>query len=176
MTMPSMEKAYREFIEGTSILNVGKSSLELLELNVNLGLCFLSLGNLSKTQMRQLKPHQWPAFESQLLNIKTYSLRLKCFNGLDLCVHIISHGLEVLQKLLGLINNGLVFKDGTIVGKIDIGGLAGILSIETLSVTMAFPEGLQRRDGFCENVDFFVCTLFLEAGMFYPPFPRPREE
>lgn len=40
------KRTYGEVIEGTSLLDVGESSLEILQLDVNLLRCLLSLGNL----------------------------------------------------------------------------------------------------------------------------------
>ena len=58
------------------------------------------------------------------------------------------HRLEVLEDLLSLINDTLVFQDRTVVGEIDVCGLRLQLSSDALSVSMAFAEGLQRGNGF----------------------------
>lgn len=45
------------------------------------------------------------------MQIKTYSLNLEGLDSLDVRRDIVSHGLELLQKLLCLIYNGLVLQN-----------------------------------------------------------------
>lgn len=85
-------------------------------------------------------------------NKLSYSFGLESLYGLDVCACVISNRIEVLQKLLGFINNGLVLQDRTVVRKIDSCGLRRVLGLETRSVSMAFTEGLQSGNGFCIDV------------------------
>jgi len=62
-------------------------------------------------------------------------------------IHIIRHGLELLQQLLGLIDDGLVLQDGAVVRDIDGGGLRGVLVVDELGVVVPFAEGLEGGDG-----------------------------
>lgn len=89
-----------------------------------------------------------PAYGTRHRTPKTHSLRLESLNCFDLGIHVVGHGLELLEELLSLINDGFVLKDSTVVTEVDGGGLVGELSVETLSISMAFPESLQRRDSF----------------------------
>lgn len=69
-----------------------------------------------------------------------------------MCACVVSNRLEILQKLLSLIDNGPVLQDRTVVCKIDSCGLRRILGLETHSVSMALTEGLQSSNGFCMGV------------------------
>lgn len=41
--------------------------------------------------------------------------------------------------------------------EVDSGGLGCILGIETLSISVPFPEGLQRRNSFCGKKSITMC-------------------
>jgi len=99
------KKTNGELFEGTSVLNVGKGGLELLELDVNLRLGLLGLGN---------------------------GLCLEGLDGLNMGVDVVCHGLEVCQEFFGLVDDGLVLEDGAVVGKVYGGGLGGILLLQSL--------------------------------------------
>ena len=47
--------------------------------------------------------------------INTNRLGLECINSLDMAANIISDGLEILQDLISLVNDGLVLEDGAVV-------------------------------------------------------------
>ena len=89
-------------VEWSGILDVGKGGLQLLELDVNLLFGFLSLGNL-KTKTVSEKP-----FAGTGACFNTHSLGFEGLNSLDGAADVVGHGLEVLQQLLRLVNNGLV--------------------------------------------------------------------
>jgi hypothetical protein len=80
---------------------------------------------------------------------ETHSLNLKRLNSLNMSTDIVRHGLEILQRLLSLIDDGLILEDGTVVGKVDGGGLGSKLGMETLGVGVSFPESLKGGDGLC---------------------------
>jgi len=116
----------RQLIEGTGLLDVGKSRLELLQLDVNLCLSLLSLGN---------------------------RLGLEGLNSFNVGVDIISNGLEVRHKLLDLVNDGLVLENGSVVGKVDGGGLGGERMLQTLSLAVPLAEGLEGGDGLLSETE-----------------------
>jgi hypothetical protein len=90
-------------------------------------------------------------------------------------IHVIRHGLELLQQLLGLIDDGLVLQDGAVVRDIDGGGLRGVLVVDELGVVVPFAEGLEGGDGLWWSVGE-VKGGYGGSEWCDKPFPRPREE
>ena len=82
---------------------------------------------------------------------ETDSLGLEGLDGLDVRVNVISDRLERADELLGLINDCLVLENGTVVGKVDGGGLLAERCSRALGVGVALAEGLQRGDGLCSR-------------------------
>jgi len=99
------KKTNGELFERTCVLNVGEGSLELLELDVDLRLGLLSLGD---------------------------GLCLESLDGLDMGVDVVSHGLEFGQEFFGFVDDGLVLEDGAVVGEVYGGGLGNILLLQPL--------------------------------------------
>jgi len=66
-----------------------------------------------------------------------------------MCVYIVGNRLEILQELLGLIDDVLIFKDRAVVGKVDSGRLRGQLAMNSLSVGMSLAECLESCDSLC---------------------------
>lgn len=67
-------------------------------------------------------------------------------------IHIIGDGLERLQCLLGLVNDGLVLQDRTVVVEVDGGGLGGMGMSQSLGLAVAFAESLESGDGLYNSV------------------------
>jgi len=65
-------------------------------------------------------------------------------------IHVICDNLELLQKLLDVVNDCLVLQDGAVVRKVDGGGLSCVLRLDALGVAVPFAEGLQSGDGLCK--------------------------
>lgn len=61
---------------------------------------------------------------------------------------IIGHGLELLEQLLRLVNDGLVLQHGAVVLDVHGRGLGFQRGLDALGVGVAFAECLQGRDGF----------------------------
>lgn len=64
---------------------------------------------------------------------------------------VVGDGLEVLQDLLGLINDSLVFQDRPIVREVDGRGLGVELGLYPLCVRVALAEGLEGGNGLCST-------------------------
>lgn len=77
----------------------------------------------------------------------TYSLGLELVDGLKLGIEVVGDSLEALDGLLGLVNDGLVLEDATVMGEINGGGLGLELSEDTLGLIVALTEGLERGSG-----------------------------
>jgi hypothetical protein len=109
----------------------------------------------------------------------TYSLGLEFINGLDLVASIICLWLELLEQLLCIIDDNLIFQYRTIVRKVDRSGLRGKSSVDSLSVAMPLAECLERRNGLCViPIRLFIIRerLLLVQRAYQSPFPRPRVE
>lgn len=126
-----------ELVKRPGILNVGKGCLKFFELEINLLLGLLSFLDLYGIDMV-------PATRTEN---ETNGLGLEGLNGLYVRTDIVGNGLEVLQNFLGLVNDSLVLQNGAVVGKINGGGLAGVLCVKTLSLSVALAEGLEGRNG-----------------------------
>lgn len=109
----------RELLEASRILDVGEGLVQVLQLEVD-----LLLGRLGVLD----------------------GLGLEGVDGLDLAVDIVGLGLEGLEALLNLVNDGLILEDGTVLGKVDLGGQFGQLLDLALGVLVARLEGLQGGD------------------------------
>jgi hypothetical protein len=104
----------------------------------------------------------------------TNSCSLEGLDGLDVRIHIISNGLEVLEDLFSLVNDGLVLQDGAVVIEVDGAGEAGVGTLETLSLAMTFTESLESRNGLCRQKGFKT-RVQKALGGYHQPFPSPRE-
>lgn len=74
-------------------------------------------------------------------------LDLEGVNGLDLAADIVGGGLEGLEALLDLVNDGLVLQDGAVLGEVDGGGLLRQLLDLAAGILVALLEGLEGGDG-----------------------------
>lgn len=74
-------------------------------------------------------------------------LDLEGVNGLDLAADIVGGGLESLEALLDLVNDGLVLQDGAVLGEVDGGGLLGQLLDLAAGILVALLESLEGGDG-----------------------------
>ena len=104
----------------------------------------------------------------------SYSFRFESLYSLDVCACVVSNGLEILQKLLSLIDNSPVLQDRAVVRKIDSCGLRRVLGLETHSVSMALAEGLQSSNGLCIGVILDFWQVY-NVGSGREPFPKPKE-
>lgn len=74
-------------------------------------------------------------------------LHLEGVDGLDLAADIVGVGLELLESLLNLINDGAVLEHGAVGGEVDGRGLLRQLLNLAARVLVALLEGLQGGDG-----------------------------
>lgn len=74
-------------------------------------------------------------------------LDLEGLDSLDLAGDVVGGGLEGLEALLDLVDDGLVLEDGAVVGEVDGGGLLRELLDLAACVLVALLEGLQGGDG-----------------------------
>ena len=95
----------------------------------------------------------------EVVGASTHSLSLERLNGLDLRVHVVGDGLEVLQDLLGLVDDRLVLEDGAVVRKVDCRGLRCESVARQRRIVVALPERLQSRNGLCTRVVRFHLDL-----------------
>lgn len=72
-----------------------------------------------------------------------HSLGLERFNGLDLPSHIVRLGLEGIELLLDVVNDGLVLEDAAVVGEIDGLRLLGENGYFAARVVIALLERLE---------------------------------
>ena len=143
-----------EVLERPGLLDVSKCLLEVLQLNINLVSSLLSLGNL------YCACTSYSALIGPESERGTYSLDLEGLDSLDMRTNVVGDGLEVLQELLGLVNDSLVFENSTIVIEVDSGGLAVELSVYPLRVRVALAEGLESSDGLCRDyIEFNIVLL-----------------
>ncbi|KAI6753107.1 hypothetical protein HG531_005276 [Fusarium graminearum] len=105
-----------EVLEWSGLLDVLQGSGEVLELEVD-GL----LGGLGVLD----------------------GLSLEGIDGLQLSADIVGNGLEGVESLLDLVDDGLVLEDGSILGEVDGGGLLLELLDLAADVLVALLEGLQ---------------------------------
>lgn len=109
-----------EVLEGSGLLDVLEGSGEVLELEVD-GL----LGGLGVLD----------------------SLGLEGVNGLDLSADVVGGGLESVESLLDLVDDGLVLQEGSVGGEVNRRGLLGEHLDLAAGILVALLEGLQGSDG-----------------------------
>jgi len=108
-----------ELLERSGLLNVLQGLLKVLELQVD-----LLLGGLGVLD----------------------GLDLECLDGLELTVQVIGGGLEGLEALLDLVDDGLVLENGAVLGEVDLGGLL-LEELELAAgILVALLEGLEAGD------------------------------
>lgn len=110
----------RELLKAPCLLNVLQSLGEVLQFQVD-----LLLGSLGVLD----------------------SLGLKGLDSLELAVEVVCGGLESVEALLDLVNDGLVLEGGPVVGKVDGGRQLGQLLDLALGGVVTRLEGLQRGHG-----------------------------
>lgn len=116
---PASQTYHSELLEGPGLLDVGQRLVQVLQLQVDLGLG--GLGILD-------------------------GLGLEGGDGLELAGDVVGGGLEGLEALLDLVDDGLVLEDGAVLGEVDLGGELRQLLDPALGVVVARLEGLQGRD------------------------------
>ena len=77
----------------------------------------------------------------------THSLGFEGLNSLDGAADVVGHGLEVLQQLLRLVNNGLVLQHRAVMSEVDGCRLRGVLVGEPLGIGVSLSEGLNSGNG-----------------------------
>lgn len=109
-----------QVLEWSGLLNVLQCLLQVLELNIDVGLGLL--GSLD-------------------------GLGLESLNGLDLAVDVVLLGLEGAELLLNVVDDGLVLEDTAVVGEVN--GLLLLLELGELAagVVVALLEGDKRVGG-----------------------------
>lgn len=80
---------------------------------------------------------------------KAYSFGLESVNSLDVSTRVVSHGLEVGERLLGFVDDSLVLEDRTVVLKVDSGGLRMAGRVQALGFRVTLAERLEGGDGLC---------------------------
>lgn len=90
-----------------------------------------------------------PKIKKKRKRERTNSLSFKRLDRLDLLRRIDSDGLELLDGLLELIDNGRVLEDGPVVGEVDLGRLGelGELAVRRRGFGRSLSEGVQGGDG-----------------------------
>ena len=74
-------------------------------------------------------------------------LGLESLNGLDLPSYIVCLGLEGLELLLDVVDDGLVLEDAAVVAEVDVGRLLGENSQLAARIVVALLEGLEGGGG-----------------------------
>jgi hypothetical protein len=115
-----------ELIKWSRLLNILQRLLQILQLQIN-----TSLGLLGIFQ----------------------SLRLKSLNRLDLSPNIVCRGLEGIEMLLNLLDNGLVLQNRTVVYEVDFGGLFGELGHSATGIFVALLKSLERGNGLAAETE-----------------------
>lgn len=110
-----LQTYHSELIEGPCRLDVGQRLLQVLQLEVD-----LLLGELGVLD----------------------GLGLKSRDGLELAGNIVCCGLEGLETLLDLVDDGLVLEHGAVLGEVDLGGVLRQLLELALGVVVARLESL----------------------------------
>lgn len=86
-------------------------------------------------------------FAGTNIRFDTHSLGLEGLNSLDGAADVVGHRLEVLQQLLGLVNNSLVLQHRAVMSEIDGCRLRGVLVGEPLGIGVSLSEGLNSGNG-----------------------------
>lgn len=115
-----------EVLEGTSGLDVLQGLLQVLQLGLN-----LTLGSLG------------------VLN----SLGLEGVNGLQLAADIVGNGLEGLEVVLELVDDGLVLQDAAVVAEVNGLGLLGQDLNLAASLVAALLESLEGGGGLAAEAE-----------------------
>jgi hypothetical protein len=128
-----------EVLERTSSLDVLKSLLEVNQLRVDLALSLLSVLN---------------------------SLGLESIDSLELAGNVVRGGLEVLEVVLDLVDDGLVLQHLAVVGEVDRLRLLGEDLDLAAGVVVALLEGLKRGGGLAAEAEGggHLCPVDLESG------------
>lgn len=115
-----------EVLEGTGSLDVLQGLLQVGELSLDLALGLLGVLN---------------------------SLGLEGVDGLDLAANVVGSGLEGLEVVLDLVDDGLVLQDAAVVGEVDGLGLLGQDLDLAAGVVVALLEGLERSGGLAAEAE-----------------------
>lgn len=115
-----------EVLEGTGSLDVLQGLLQVLQLGLN-----LTLGSLG------------------VLN----SLGLEGINSLQLAVDIVGNGLEGLEVVLELVDDGLVLQDAAVVAEVNGLGLLGQDLDLAASLVVALLESLEGDGGLAAEAE-----------------------
>lgn len=138
---------HSEVLEGTGSLDVLQGLLQVDQLSLNLALGLLSVLD---------------------------SLGLEGIDGLQLAVDIVGGGLEVLEVVLDLVDDGLVLEDVPVVGEVNGLRLLGKDLDLAAGVIVALLEGLERSGGLAaeaergrhlDPVDFESGAALLVGGL-----------
>jgi hypothetical protein len=94
------------------------------------------------------------------------SLRLECLDRLDLPVHIVCLGLESVELLLDVVDDGLVLEDAAVVREVDGLGLLGEDGNFAARIVVALLEGLESGSSvaFEAQLRADLCPVELEGG------------
>lgn len=102
-----------------------------------------------------------------------YRLNLEGLDSLDLPVDIVGGGLEGLESLLNLVDDGLVLQGGAVLGEVDLGGLL-LEELElAASIFVSLLKGLEgghrlaaeaEGGGDLDPVELERCASLREAG------------
>ena len=115
---------YSQILKRTCILDISKSCLQILQLQVNLLHRLLGLRDCRG---------------------------LECLDGFDVCAYIIRYRFELLKQFGSIVDNCFILEDRAVVFKIDCGRLGGILGLETLRFTVSLAERLEGCDCLCST-------------------------
>lgn len=110
---------HSDLVEGSGGLDVLEGGLKVLELEVD-----LLLGGLGVLD----------------------GLDLEGVNGLDLALDVVGRGLELLEALLDLVDDGLVLERRPVLGEVDRGGQLREQGDLAAGVLVALLKGLERGD------------------------------
>jgi hypothetical protein len=138
----TINTTYSQVLERTGLLNVCEGGLELLQLDVDFCCCLLGFLDLHHIKRQGVKIH--------FTTSPTYRLSLEGLNNLDVCIGVVSHGLELLQELLSFIDDSSVLQDRTVVSNIDGSWLRRVLGVDTLSICVPLAEHLEGSNRICE--------------------------
>lgn len=141
-----------EILERTRILNVCERCLEILELRIDFLRRLLRLRNLKVARLSAHIPESLHILSGQQSGTCTHRLDLKRLDGLDVCAHVVGDRLELLQELLGLVNDGGVPQNRAVVSEVNSGGLRIELRVDALGIRVPLAEGLEGGDGLCSIV------------------------
>lgn len=89
------------------------------------------------------------AFPLTVSVVWTHGLGLEGLDGLDVGRGVLCDGLELLERVLDLVNDGGVLEDGPVVGEVDLASLLGLSQERVLhsGVRGALAESRERGEG-----------------------------